>query len=516
MADLLVLENITKRFPGLVANDHINLTIKTGQVHALLGENGAGKSTLMKILYGAYQPDGGTMYMDGKPVQFHSPRDAQKAGVGMVYQRFMLIPNFTVVENVALSLRDLGITIPAGKIEARIKEVSQQYGFEVDPTAKIWQLSLGVQQKVEIIKLLLADARLLIFDEPTSVLAPHEVQGLYDVFNRLRESGKTIIFISHKLREVIHCADEITVLRKGRVSGQIDAAEATEEKLVSMILGTSSDKVTVDRYERNVGEAEPKAVLELRDVEALNERGRPALQDFSFKLRAGEILGVAGVSGNGQKELGEVIMGMQPLKGGTIWLDGQEITNWPVVQRLKAGMACIPEDPLQMGAVPTLTVQENLALGAVFTHKRKSWQPINWKAASERASWVTERFNLELPRFQVAIQALSGGNVQRVVFARELASKPKLILAFYPSRGLDIGATNTVRRVLLACREEGAAILLISEDLDELFAMSDRVMVMYHGHNVGEVRPEDGIEGSQVGFLMTDGKLRQSVASGAS
>jgi simple sugar transport system ATP-binding protein len=510
MSDFLVLENITKRFPGLLANDNISLKIKKGHVHALLGENGAGKSTLMKILYGAYQADSGKILVDGKQVQIHSPRDAQQVGIGMVFQRFMLIPNFTVIENVALSLRELGITIPTAKIEAQIKAISKQYGFEVEPGAKVWQLSLGVQQKVEIIKLLLAEARLLIFDEPTSVLAPHEVEGLFQVFDRLRESGHTIIFISHKLREVLKCSDEITVLRKGRVGGHLLREEATEQKLVSLILGTQvADEK--NQYERKAMPDEKKPVLELQSVEAEDERGQRVLREVSLKLHAGEILGVAGVSGNGQKELGEVILGMLPLKAGNISLEGQDLKHWTIARRLQAGIACVPEDPIQMGAVGGLTVQENLALGAAFSKDTKGWQAINWKAASARADWFTERFELKMPRFGVAIEALSGGNVQRVVFARELSSKPKVILAYYPSRGLDIGATETIRKALLACRDEGAAILLVSEDLEELFALSDRIMVMYHGQNAGECRPEDGIEGSQVGFLMTDGKRPEKV-----
>jgi len=503
MTDFLVLDGITKRFGNLVANDQISLRIQKQHVHALLGENGAGKSTLMKILYGVYKPDSGTIMLDGKVVNIHSPQASRAAGIGMVFQSFMLIPAFTVIENIALSLRDVGIVVDERKIEHDIREISDKYRFDIDPRAKVWQLPLGAQQKIEIIKLVMAGARLLIFDEPTSVLAPHEVEGLFDIFSRLRSDGYTIIFISHKLNEVLSCSNEITVLRGGRVVGSVARADATESILVSMIVGDkTADSRTYDRKPIAKGAA---PVLEVRDLSAKDDRNRQALDSISFNILPGEILGIAGVSGNGQKELGEVIQGVRPALSGSIQLAGQEIIHASIAQILRTGVNCVPEDPLRQGAVPVMSVEENLALSDVSSAKERDWQRMNWATARSRASWFTEKFGLKMPRLNVAIEALSGGNVQRIVFARELSSPAKLLLAYYPTRGLDIHAAEIVRLALLDYRDQGAAILLISEDLDELFAIADRIMVMYHGRNVGERLPEQA-DVQQIGYLMTDGK----------
>lgn len=504
MSDLLVVDGVTKQFPGgLIANDRVSLRVERGHVHALLGENGAGKSTLMKILYGMYRPDTGTIQIDGHTLNLNSPQDARHAGIGMVFQSFMLIPAFSVVENVALSLQDLGVVFNQAEIEAKITEISNTYGFGIDPKAKVWQLSIGAQQKVEIIKVLLAGAKLLIFDEPTSVLAPHEAQRLFEIFDALRTNGYTIIFISHKLNEVLQCCDAITVLRQGRVVGSLLRAEATEAILVSLIVGVRS-VVGRENGERKVpGTGHP--VVELQNVAALDDRGRVALSNVALTIRAGEILGVAGVSGNGQKELGEVIQGSRKLSAGTMRLMGEVATGWSTMRLRQTGVTCIPEDPLAMGAVGAMTVQENLALGDAGDDAAKGWRPINWKRARAKASALTERFQLQMPPLEAAIQTLSGGNVQRVVCAREMALSPRLLLAFYPTRGMDIHAAEIIRSALRSCRDDGAAILLVSEDLDELFTMSDRIVVMYHGQNVGECLPEQA-DMDEIGFLMTGGK----------
>lgn len=500
--EALGLDGITKTFPGgLVANDHITLSVAQGEIHALLGENGAGKSTLMKILYGVYRPDGGTIKVRGAPVQIHSPQDARRAGIGMVFQSFMLIPAFSVLENVALSLRDLGFVLNTAEIEGRIKEISDTYDFGIDPQAKVWQLTIGAQQKVEIIKLVLAGAQILIFDEPTSVLAPHEAEALLRIFETLRDKGYTIIFISHKLNEVLACCDAITVLRQGRIVGSLPRTEATEEKLVSLIVGSRAFNPRA--YERTPVAADAPTVVELRDVNALDDRGRHALDDLNLAIRQGEIVGIAGVSGNGQKELGEVIQGARSITSGMLLLGGERASGWSVAQRRQYGVACIPEDPLAMGAVRTMTVEENLALGD--DAGAQGWKPMNWAAARAKAAWLTERFQLKMPRLNVAIQHLSGGNVQRIVCARELAARGKVLLAYYPTRGMDINAAETIRTALLAARNEGAGILVVSEDLDELVAISDRIVVMYHGRNVGECTP-DTADIHEIGFLMTDGK----------
>ena len=504
-SDFLVVDGITKAFNGFVANDGISLRVRRGHVHALLGENGAGKSTLMKILYGVYRPDSGTIAIDGKPARIDSPADARAAGIGMVFQSFMLIPGFSVIENVALSLNDLGIVLDNRTIEARIKEISDRYDFGIDPQAKVWQLPLGAQQKVEIIKLVLAGAKLLIFDEPTSVLAPHEAEGLFQIFDSLRQSGYTIIFISHKLNEVLACCDAITVLRQGRVVGSLPRSEATEQKLVSLIVGSKAfDSRAYARKPVQLGAA---PALDLRGVEAFDDRGRQALHGVDLTIHAGEIVGIAGVSGNGQKELGEVIQGVRPITAGTLLIDGVEASAHSVARRRANGVMCIPEDPLLMGAVRIMTVEENLALGDSGGADGRGWQQMNWPAARAKAAWLTDRFQLKMPRLHVLIDKLSGGNVQRIVCAREMSMRPKLLRAYYPTRGMDINAAEIIRTALLSARDEGAAILVVPEDLDELVGISDRIVVMYHGQNVGECTPEEA-DIHEIGFLMTDGKRR--------
>ncbi|MBI1256180.1 MAG: ATP-binding cassette domain-containing protein [Chloroflexi bacterium] len=513
MSDYLVLDGITKRFGSLTANDHISLTVQKQHVHALLGENGAGKSTLMKILYGVYKPDSGTITLDGKELNIHSPQASRAAGIGMVFQSFMLIPAFTVTENIALSLRDVGIVVDEKKIEQEITRISDKYRFDIDPKAKVWQLPLGAQQKVEIIKLVMGGAKLLIFDEPTSVLAPHEVQGLFDIFNNLRNDGYTIIFISHKLNEVLAATDAVTVLRQGKVVGSVNRADATEEVLVSLIIGEKT--ADARSYERKPITAQTTPVLKIRDLKAKDDRDRLALNDISLEIKPGEILGVAGVSGNGQRELGEVIQGVRPALSGSIILDGIEILHASIEKIRQTGVTCVPEDPLKHGAVPPMSVEGNLALSDVSNSAERDWKAMNWSAARERASWFTEKFGLKMPRLNVAIEALSGGNIQRIVFARELSSPAKLLLAYYPTRGLDIHAAEIVRLALLDYRDQGAAVLLISEDLDELFAISDRIMVMFHGHNVGELAPDPN-ERQKIGYLMTDGKYTENPESSES
>lgn len=507
MSDFLVLDGITKRFGSLTANDHISMTIQKQHIHALLGENGAGKSTLMKILYGVYKPDSGTITLDGQLLNIHSPQASRAAGIGMVFQSFMLIPAFTVTENIALSLRKIGMVVDEKKIEAEIQAISDQYRFDIDPRAKVWQLPLGAQQKIEIIKLVMGGAKLLIFDEPTSVLAPHEVQGLFDIFNNLRENGYTIIFISHKLSEVLSSCDGVTVLRGGRVVGSATRAEMTEDLLVSMIIGEKTAEVT--NYQRKEITPQIKPVLEVSKLTAKDDRERMALHDISFHIKPGEILGVAGVSGNGQLELGEVIQGVRPALSGSIILNSQQILHASIEKIRQTGVTCVPEDPLKHGAVPPMSVEENLALCDVSGDTTPDWRAMNWSHARQRASWFTEKFGLKMPRLNVPIEALSGGNIQRIVFARELSSPAKLLLAYYPTRGLDIHATEIVRLALLDYRDQGAAILLISEDLDELFAISDRIMVMFHGQNVGECLPDPN-DRQKIGYLMTDGKYTEA------
>ncbi|MCX6023712.1 MAG: ABC transporter ATP-binding protein, partial [Chloroflexi bacterium] len=505
----LELLNISKSFPGVKANDDVCLEIRRQEVHAILGENGAGKSTLMNILYGFYHPDSGAICIDGHEVTINNPAQAKRLGIGMVFQQFMLIPNFTVIENVALALADTGFIIPRNALAERIKTLSDRYGFGLDPWATVADLSVGAQQKVEITKLLLEGAKLLIFDEPTSVLAPHEVDGLFQVFDRLRSDGYTVLFITHKMREVLASADRVSVLRRGRMVGTIPCEGATVESLVSLILGTTDSPEAVPVRQAPGFRRMP--VLEMHGVSAVNDRGGRALHEVSLGLSPGEILGVAGVSGNGQHELAEAIMGLRPVTAGTIRMTDKDVTKASVGQRLALGIACIPEDPLAMAVVPDLTGEQNLALGAGREQQAPGWMPINWAQVRQRLTAIVEHLHLVMPRMDAPAAKLSGGNLQRLIIARELGVKPKVMLAYYPTHGLDIGATRSVHQVLRKAAVDGMAILLVSEDLDELMALSDRLAVMFHGEIVGEY-PAGAVDVTEVGMLMT-GNGRRTIAA---
>ena len=495
----LSLRGITKRFPGVLANDNIDLDVFGGEVHAVLGENGAGKTTLMKILYGVYQPDSGAILFNSRETRIQSPNAGRRLGIGMVFQNFSLIPALTVVENVALFLPRHGMFLSRHAIARQIREVSDKYDLQVNPNARTGDLSMGERQKVELVKLILARAQVLIFDEPTSVLAPHEVDGLFRVFDELKREGYAVLFITHKIQEVLNAADRITVLRHGAVVECTPRPEATADHLVSMMLGIK-DLEVVRNTQTRPGTADG-AAIEFRDIWTTDINDSRGLHGVSFHVMPGEILGVAGVSGNGQQELGEVLLGLQRQWRGTVLLFGQDVSGRSISSILDSGVAYIPEDVLGMAMVPDMKVEENLVLGRL----QKSGNVGVWLDRRGIRRWVDailSRFPLRLAPPDARVEHLSGGNIQRVVLAREMVKGLKVLMAYYPTRGLDVLTAETTRGLLMECREEGGAIVLVSEDLEELFALSDRLVVMYQGNIVGEFQPESASL-HEVGLLMT-------------
>jgi simple sugar transport system ATP-binding protein len=496
---MVVMRGITKAFPMVMANDQIDFDIYPAEIHALLGENGAGKSTLVKILYGFYKADEGQIIFKGQPVQIRSPYDAKQLHMGMVFQDFSLIPAFSIIENIALFLPDLKPVINARQIAGRIDELSQRYELEIDPQALVSDLSIGELQKVEILKLLLSEACLLILDEPTRVLAPHEKEALFRVLDNLRADGYAIILITHKLREVLDAADRITVLRDGRVAGTLPRADASEDKLVSLMFERRLPSLKLDRTAAL--EAGRLPLLELCGVTTRGEGLQPILQDIDLKIYPGEIVGVAGVSGNGQRELGDVTLGMIPCAQGARILHGKDMTRASIRQIRRAGVSLIPENPLAMAAAPFLSVLENMAIPKAVRYARYGGLRIDWPAVQRDAEHSMQALGFSLP-LRVPARSLSGGNLQRMVIVRELAHDPKLIIASYLTRGLDVKSTIAARQSLVQARDQGAGVLLVSEDLEELFALSDRLIVLYDGKIVGRFTPSE-TSFQEVGFLMT-------------
>ncbi|BCV22361.1 ABC transporter ATP-binding protein [Moorella sp. Hama-1] len=495
---LVEMRGITKVFPGVVANDGVNLAVHSGEIHALLGENGAGKSTLMSVLTGLYRPDGGEIYLDGQRVNFRSPRDAIAAGIGMVHQHFRLVAPFTVTENVALGLKG-GLKLNLNQLAGEIASLSREYGLQVDPQARIWQLSVGEQQRVEIIKLLYRKARVLILDEPTAVLTPQEARDLYLTLKKMAAQGCAVIFITHKLQEVMDASDTITILRGGKTVATVPKAETSEKELARMMVGREiawqGDKPAAQRGAK---------ILEIKDLRALNDKGLPALQGINLEVYAGEILGIAGVAGNGQRELAEVIAGLRPRRGGSITVAGQELGQCDPCRVIKAGVGYIPEDRLGTGLIPNLGAVDNLLLKE-YRHARWGKTLMNRRAARQWANELVEHFKVKMAGLEAPVKMMSGGNLQRLLLAREISSRPRLLVAVYPARGLDVGATEAVHRLLLEQRAAGTAILLISEDLEELFRLADRIAVMYEGQVMGLVATEKAsIE--ELGLMMAGAK----------
>ena len=498
--------DIVKRFPGVLANDKVCFDVHAGEVHALLGENGAGKTTLMRQLYGLYRPDEGEIIIDGVAHIFKSPADAIRAGIGMIHQHFMLVPALTVAENVALGLKSSrGPLLDLDKVSARIKELSALYGLKVDPTAYVWQLSVGEQQRVEIIKALYRGAGLIILDEPTAVLTPQEVDDLFVTLKRMVSEGHALIFISHKLHEVQAICNRVTVLRDGRVIGTRNTAEVNRDELVKMMVGREVKPLVPQPH------AAGSVSLKIEGLHAMGDRGVEALRGVDLEVHAGEIVGLAGVSGNGQRELAQCLAGLRKVTSGHIFINNQEITSASLTARIATGQAYIPEERMRDGAVRDFSVQENVFLhehaDAAFTHGIF----LDLAAWDRHAADLVQQFAVKTPSLKTPIKNLSGGNIQKLIMARELSRKPKILIAAQPTRGVDIGATEYIHKRLLEQRELGTAILLISEDLDEIRSLSDRIAVIYEGKIIGIVE-RDQATVEQIGLMMAGIPLQENSA----
>jgi simple sugar transport system ATP-binding protein len=493
---LVEMVNISKYFPGVTANEGVSFSIAPGEIHALLGENGAGKSTLMNVLGGMYRPDGGEILINGTAVEIRSPQDAMRHGIAMVHQHFMLVKAHTVLENILLGLSGSGFFIDEKKIAARIREIGGRYSLPVNPGEYIWQLSVGEQQRVEILKALIRDAKILILDEPTAVLTPPEVKHLFKTLKDLRAEGRSAVFISHKLEEVMEIADRVTILRKGTLAGVVEKKDTSEKALAGMMVG----KEVLFELKKQAAPA-GEEVLKLEKVEALNDKGLPALQGAGLGVRAGEILGIAGVAGNGQKELAEVIYGMRRLRGGSVIFRGQSIGHLGPRQRRDMGITFVPEDRIGTGLVSSLDFAGNLALGSYWKEPVGSGLFLDKKYLDEWTQQVISGYDVAAGSPSSPVRLMSGGNLQKLLLAREFAGEPALIIAACPTRGLDVGATENARSLLLKQRDRGAAVILISEDLEEILQLSDRIAVIYEGQ-IMDVLDAAGADREQLGLLM--------------
>ena len=493
---VLSLKNITKRFPGVLANDHISFDVKAGEVHALLGENGAGKTTLMNIIYGLYQPDEGEIYLRGKKVVISSPLDAIRLGIGMVHQHFKLVPSLTVTENIVLGLKEEGITGRKKIIVERIRKLSEEFSLQVDPHARIWQLSVGEKQRVEILKMLYRNAQILVLDEPTSILTPDEAEQLSLLIRRMvAEEMAVIPFITHKLPEVSATTDRVTVLRRGKVVEEISTGQTNPRDLARKMVGKSV-LFHLEKPEVAIG----GSVLEIKNLHVLNDKGFPALNGISLTIRENEILGIAGVAGNGQSELAEVIAGLRVALSGKIILLGEDITGLPTRKRIEKGLGHIPEEYI-MGIALDFSVADNLVLDKYFEKPFSNRWGLDQKEVDRFADEMISRYNIHTPTKETPAVHLSGGNLQKLILAREISHHPKLLIANLPTQGLDVGAAEFIRNQLLALKGRRCAILLISEDLDEILSVSDRIAVLYEG-NINGIIPAGEAKKETIGALM--------------
>jgi len=503
MTSAVEMKGITKTFPGVVANDKIDFVVEKAEVHGLLGENGAGKTVLMSTLYGLYRPDAGRILVNGKEVEMDCPSTAIKRGIGMVHQHFMLVPSLTVAENIILGkeLTKNKVFLDMNRTLNDVKDFCERYKLEVDLKAPVHTLPVGAQQRVEILKALYRGADILVLDEPTSVLIPQEVEELFRAIRALKEQGKTVIFISHKLKEVLAICDRITVLRRGKAVGTVRADDTDLEELAEMMVGR---KVVFTFKKKIVKTCE--VVLKIEDLKAINDRGLPALKGVALEVCAFEILGIAGVEGNGQTELVEVLTGLRKAIEGKILLENNDITKASPGERISLGISHVPEDRHKRGLIPDFSVMENLILGSHNTPPFSVGRVrLNFEKASNYAKRLIKDFSIKTPNKDTPVRHLSGGTQQRVVVAREFSRKPKLIIAAQPTRGLDVGATEYVRKKLVEMRGQGCAVLLISADLDEIWALSDRIAVMYEGEIVATKAPKKTNE-RELGLLMAGGK----------
>ena len=519
MTPLVEMKQIVKRFPGLVANDGVDFEARRGEIHGLLGENGAGKTTLMNILYGLYRQDSGEVLFEGKAVHIDTPKHALELGIGMVHQHFKLIPRLTVLENVVLGLRPefppelqgSGLLTAVRRkfseifeldmkaAETRVMELADQFGLKIHPHAKIWELSVGEQQRVEIVKALYRKAKLLILDEPTAVLTPQEVDSLFDMLQTMVEQGYTIIFITHKLKEVLNACHRITVLRNGKLVSTVDSSTTTQKNLAKLMVGREV-LFHLDKTETIPGEE----ILTVEKLRVLNDKGLEAVRGASFSVRRGEILGLAGVSGNGQTELIEAINGLRPVESGSIYFRGQDITNAPPRHIIDQGVGYIPEDRMSVGLATGMTITENTLLknqaGSQFN---RGWF-LNETAVKETAERLVQEYDVRTPSTNIPVGRLSGGNIQKIILAREISRNPQFLIASQPTRGLDVGAIEYVQTTLLEQKRQGKAILLVSENLDETMHLSDRIAVIYEGE-IARVLNTKHTDRREVGLIMAGG-----------
>lgn len=513
MENLIEMRGVTKIFPGVIANDNIDFQLRKGEIHALLGENGAGKTTLMKILYGLYTPTSGEIYVNGQKAELDSPGQAIELGIGMVHQHFMLVQPFTVAENIVLGAEptNLGV-INQEEMIKQVKEISERYGLMVDPNAKIEDISVGMQQRVEILKALYRGADILILDEPTAVLTPQEVKELIMIMQKLTNEGKSIIFITHKLKEVKAISDRVTVIRRGKVVDTVNTIDVNVRELANMMVGREVI-LEVDKEPANFGDI----ILSVENLHALNDRGLPALNGTSFEVRAGEILGVAGVDGNGQSELTEVLTGLRRLSEGNVSFKGNIVSHLTTKDRLNSGFSHIPEDRQKRGLILDYSLAENLILGhhdhEPFAKKKLS---LDYQVIKQNAREIIEEFDVRTPSEEILARNLSGGNQQKLIIAREFSRNPELLIAAQPTRGVDIGAIEFIHKRIVEQREAGKAVLLISLELDEILSLSDRIAVIYEGKIVDIVDAEEVTE-EELGLMMAGaGKQHSQLKGGKS